>query len=81
MNNIQYDIEWINVLNQLPPISTPVLFCCFPNDFIGCTQIAIGEYTGQKTMGHAVVMDIYDDQDWLPCTHWMPLPKLPKSSL
>lgn len=72
-------LRWISVIDDLPPLNERVLFCCYPDDHTGCGHIYIGVYEGSKTKGKAVVMETSEDRwDWLPCTHWMPLPEPPE---
>jgi hypothetical protein len=69
-------MKWIPIDKQLPPIGKPVLFCCEINDDF--TKVEIGEYMGKWTDRQtAVVMDVGVVDDWLPCSHWMPVPKTP----
>ena len=72
-------LRWISVFDELPPLDKRVVFCCYPDKRTGCGDIYIGIYEGSKTKGKAVVMETSEDRwDWLPCTHWMPLPKPPE---
>ena len=66
---------WISVEDRLPKVGERVLFVCLIEG--ACWDIEIGEWTGEHTQGDAIVMDYGDDDDWLPCTHWMPLPHSP----
>lgn len=72
--------QWISIADKLPLLYHNVLFCCYTDERTGCSFINIGSYEGRKTEGIAVVMEIPGDEcDWLPCTHWMPLPEPPES--
>ena len=67
--------EWI-VADQNPPeIGDRVIFICSIND--DWTEPQIGYWTGKKTQGDSFVMDCGDEDDWLPCTHYRPLPPAP----
>jgi len=71
--------RWISVEEMLPPLKERVLFCCYPDEVTGCGNVYVGGFHGLKTRGKAVAMEYScDDGDWLPCTHWMPLPEPPK---
>ena len=70
-------VRWIRIEEQLPPIGVAVPFCCWIDDEF--TEINFGRYTGHKTKGTAVVMEVgpyWKDGDWEPCSHWCPLPEL-----
>ncbi len=70
-------MDWKHVNEQLPAKGERVLFISF-NDENGFHDIEVGEWTGEQTMGEAIVMDYGEEDDWYPCTHWMPLPALPE---
>lgn len=68
-------VRWICIEEQLPPIGVPVPFCCWIDDEF--TELKLGRYTGHKTKGTAVVMEVgpdWQDGDWEPCSHWFSLP-------
>ncbi len=73
-------MTWISIAERLPPLNVPVPFCCWIDDEF--TDIDFGRYTGEKTLGDAVVMNVMDfgDQDWEPCSHWFELPLIPNVS-
>jgi hypothetical protein len=65
---------WISIAERLPPLYEPVPFCCLiDGEFTG---VRFGRYTGEKTLGAAVAMEIEDsvETDWYPCSHWYELP-------
>ena len=78
--------EWISIDVRLPDKFQEVLFCCFMEDVPGSpyfTDVSVGWYEGQRTLGDAIAMETLAaseglDRDWSPCTHWMPLPKTPE---
>lgn len=70
--------RWIPITEQLPEQNTEVLFCCLIDGEF--TRVQMGAYWGKKTDGTAIVMDIGDDSDWSPCSHWMPIPEHPAAT-
>lgn len=68
--------RWVPVDERLPPTDAQVLFTCEDDgDFI---DIYMGISTGRMNdIGSAVIMDLDGDSDWVPCTHWIPLPLPP----
>jgi len=76
-NAIIADIpEWISVKDRLPETGEAVLFCLDEP----VSDVSIGWWTGKWTSSpDAIVMDYGDEEgDWLPCSHWMPVPELPQ---
>ena len=67
---------WISIAERMPEMGELVLFVCDING--EWTEPETGRWTGKKTKGVAIVMDYGDDPDWYPCSHWMPLPSLPR---
>ena len=68
-------IEWILVLDQLPPTDRQVLFCCeIDGEF---TEVGLGQFDGGWTGSKNAVAMAMDGDDWAPCSHWMELPKPP----
>ena len=70
-------MKWIHITEQLPKINQTVLFTCYQDDSRCFHEIQLGWYIGGKTLGGAIAIETGDD-DWSPCTHWMPLPQLPE---
>ena len=71
--------RWRSVADgELPEIGKTVIFTCYADKHSGFTDIAVGEWTGAKTLGDAISMDYGDDDDWLPCNYWKELPELPE---
>lgn len=67
--------KWIDITEKMPQQNQDVLFCCeIDGEF---TSVSLGWYTGAKTLGRAIVMETDREDDWRPCTHWMPLPEPP----
>lgn len=67
--------NWINIKDQLPEQGVEVLVTAEINgDF---TSIDMASWGGLWSKGDTIVMDYGVEDDWVPCTHWMPLPKLP----
>ena len=73
--------RWLKIKDGfLPPVNVDVIFACETNaDF---SFPSIGSWTGKYTDGGeknaVLVMDDGDyPKDWLPCSHWMPVPNLP----
>lgn len=66
---------WIPISERLPEKDVDVLF--FLDD--PRSDVGLGCWTGRWTSARAaIVMDYGDeDGDWLPCSHWMPLPEPP----
>jgi hypothetical protein len=70
-------IRWIPITERLPDHDIPVLFCCRINGEFGFVDC--GWYAGNKTEGDAIAMETsVCSGDWLPCTHWRPLPEVPE---
>jgi hypothetical protein len=69
--------QWVPVGERLPPNDAEVLFTCeIDGSFIG---VYMGTSAGRMNdIGSAVVMNQENDGDWMPCTHWMPLPPGPE---
>jgi hypothetical protein len=69
--------RWISVKDRLPEAGDAVLFCLNEPR----SDASVGWWTGKWTSStDAIVMDYGDeDGDWLPCSHWMPLPEPPCS--
>lgn len=67
---------WRSISDELPPVGQSVLFVSIVNGAF--SDLTVGEWTGEETEGNAIVMDYGDPDDWLPCTHWMPLPPIPE---
>jgi hypothetical protein len=69
--------RWVPVEERLPPTDAEVLFTCeIEGSFIG---VYMGTSAGRMNdIGSAVIMDLDGDGDWVPCTHWMPLPPGPE---
>lgn len=64
-------LRWIPISEQLPGIDDRVLF--YLDD--PPTEVSLGWWAGKHTHGKAIAMEYGDsDGDWLPCSHWMPLP-------
>ena len=69
--------RWIPITERLPDHDIPVLFCCLINGEFGFVEL--GWYAGNKTEGDAIAMETsVCSGDWLPCTHWRPLPEVPE---
>jgi hypothetical protein len=63
--------QWISIDDELPKQGERVLF--YLDDPL--TEVSLGWWEGKWTHGKAIVMEYGDDDgDWLPCSHWMPLP-------
>jgi hypothetical protein len=69
--------DWIPIHQKVPPIGKQVLFCCGRDDEF--TLVEMGAYFGKWTDSpNAIVMEVVGvDDDWSPCSHWMPLPLTP----
>jgi hypothetical protein len=66
---------WIPTIQRKPKIGELVIFTCeIDGEF---RDIEIGKWTGGLTAGVAIVMDYGEGDDWLPCSHWLPIPPLP----
>ena len=66
--------KWISIEDQMPEQGKRVMFVCvLDSDTIH--EPEIGEWTGERTRGDAIVMDYGEEDDWYPCTHWMELPE------
>jgi hypothetical protein len=70
-------MTWTPITQQVPPTGKEVLFCCEIDDIF--TGVGLGTYWGKWTDSpNAVVMEIVGvDDDWSPCSHWMPVPLTP----
>jgi hypothetical protein len=67
--------EWIPIESQLPPLNEKVLACCAPTS----SGPYVCWWEGRRTVGTALAMEYgEDDGDFLPCTHWMPIPQIPE---
>lgn len=65
---------WREISGSLPNVGEEVLGTCFiEGDW---TFPVIGTYKGRKTQGEAIALET-DDDDFHPCSHWMPLPTPP----
>lgn len=66
---------WRSITNELPPMYKDVLFV---NNVYGeWSEPDVGRWTGERTIQkNALVMDYGADDDWSPCTHWMPIPPI-----
>lgn len=69
--------NWRSFQDELPEIGVTVVFVCETDG--NWSGPDLGKYTGMKTEGDAIAMDYWDADDWLPCTHWLPLPPTPSS--
>jgi len=63
------EIKWTPITEAYPPLGEDVLFCCLIDDAF--TRVDKGRYKGNKTRGNTLVMEA--DDDWSPCSHWMPM--------
>jgi len=63
------EIKWTTIAEEYPPLGEEVQFCCLIDDAF--TRVDKGRYKGLKTEGGTVVMET--DDDWSPCSHWMPM--------
>jgi len=67
----QINTKWISIIERLPQEGERVLF--YLDDPL--TEVNLGWWEGQWTDGKAIVMEYGDiNDDWFPCSHWMPLP-------
>ena len=75
------DKRWTSIEDATPPEGEEVLFCCqiddgHPNGSY-FTEVSLGVWHGAHTNGGSLALEL-DDNDWRPCTHWMPLPAVPR---
>jgi len=63
------EIKWTPITEEYPLMDTEVFFCCKIDSLF--TRINKGRYQGLKTEGGTAVMET--DDDWSPCSHWMPM--------
>jgi hypothetical protein len=63
-------MTWVSIAERLPPLDEIVPFCCWIDDRF--TEVDFGKYTGEKTLGDAVVME--GELYWYPCSHWYEIP-------
>lgn len=74
-------MRWKNASDEKPNQGEQVLFA-FRNADGSSTDTHIGWWDGAVALdGLTLVMEYEtDDDDWLPCSHWMRLPQLPSVS-
>jgi hypothetical protein len=73
------ETRWIPVTERLPPHDETVLFTCDLGPNEGFTDVAAGRWEGMRNdMGLPAMSPVYgDEDDWGPCSHWVPLPAPP----
>ena len=71
--------RWIPVGERLPPHDETVLFTCDLGPNEGFTDVAAGRWEGMRNdIGLPAMSPVWgDEDDWGPCSHWMPLPAPP----
>ena len=70
---------WIPVTERLPPHNETVLYTCDLGPNEGFTDVESGRWEGARNdMGQPAMRPVWgDEDDWGPCSHWMPLPAPP----
>lgn len=71
--------SWIPVTERLPPHDETVLYTCDLGPNEGFTDVESGRWEGARNdMGQPAMRPVWgDEDDWGPCSHWMPLPAPP----
>ena len=71
--------RWISVNERLPPHNETVLYTCDLGPNEGFTDVESGRWEGARNdMGQPAMRPVWgDEDDWGPCSHWMPLPAPP----
>jgi hypothetical protein len=71
--------RWIPVTERLPPHDETVLFTCDLGPNEGFTDVESGRWEGARNdMGLPAMRPVWgDEDDWGPCSHWVPLPAPP----
>ena len=71
--------SWIPVSERLPPHDETVLYTCDLGRNEGFTDVESGRWEGARNdMGLPAMRPVWgDEDDWGPCSHWMPLPSPP----
>jgi hypothetical protein len=71
--------SWIPVAERLPPHDETVLYTCDLGPNEGFTDVESGRWEGARNdMGLPAMRPVWgDENDWGPCSHWMPLQSPP----
>lgn len=64
--------KWISVIDQLPPLNTPVLACCVTDNGTTSAVVTSCSTYSWNSKDSIMMEDPCDDElDFYPCTHWM----------